>query len=1671
MPRSFGWVGATVVSAVVAIGIIAPRTVDAADPAKQATSGPLRFQHVSIDTSGDVPEACFHFSEALDPRAEAHYGDYVAVEPALTPSVRARGSDLCVAGLAYGTDYKVTLRKGMPAQSGVRTDRDETIEVSLGDRPAVVALSGDGFILPRANGKGLAVETVNVARVKIRLLRMSDRLLPSQLRSAGRYDDTPILKGGSMNRYRLRELLARNSISLVWSGTMDVQADHNRNVETAFPLGEVIKPGEVGAYLIVAEDAAHASPESFFRAKATDEDENLEEGWSEIATHWVISTDIALTAVTAADGLHLFSRSLASADPLPEIKLSLLAEGQDLLAEGSTDRGGYFVFAPGLTRGTGANAPSSVVAYGPAGDFSIIDLKRAAFDLSDRGVSGRPAPQAIEAFLYTERGIYRPGQTVELMTLLRDRVGNAIGGTPLTFVLRRPDGVEANRFTMEAQPEGGFHRSVALSPSAARGIWTLEAYVDPSGSPVGRVEFDVEDFVPQKLKVTLTATTPVLRPGEPIGAMVEGTFLYGAPAAGLTGEAELRITRDPAPVPAAKDYRFGLAEEKIEDQVQNLAMANADDQGRTTIDDVLESPANMTTPLKAVLSAGLFDPGGHIVKDQIELPIRAQPLLIGIKPRFADDRAPEDKDAQFDIRVFDDAGEPIARQNLEWRLIREDHVFDWLNQGGDARWTFHYHVVDRPIASGNIDVAETSPAVLSQPVEWGDYRLVIDDPATQVATSVRFRAGWLTTPESADTPDKVGVTADKPSYAPGDIARIRVEPPFAGKAQLTIAGDRVFETRAVDVPKEGATFSFWVSPDWGPGAYAILSLYRPLDQGRARDPVRAVGVAWLGLDSKPHTLDVAIGAPDKITPRHRIVLPLKLDGAMNAEPTYVTLAAVDEGILQLTRLLTPDPTDFFFGKRRLGIDIRDDYGRLLDNDAAVGPIREGGDTGLGGPSLPVTSTRTVALFSGPVRVAADGTARVELDIPDFEGQLRLMAVAYNHDAVGRGEAKLIVRDPVIADLALPRFLAPDDTARLAVQLHNTDGAAGDYHLALTSAGAARVVAHHPLDYALDAGERKLDNVTLEGLDEGVASIAADLTGPNGYAVHREWQIAVRAAHYPITIEDTALQAQGTAFRLDAVKLQPFIPGSVTVSLGYSGFAGIDVPSLLQSLYQYPYGCTEQMTSTAFPLVYFKDPALLGRLPQNEALPARVQSAIDTILDRQDASGLFGLWRAGDGEASAWLNVYALDFLVHAKEAGFAVPDGALQRGYTRIKQSTRELPQRDTGAYAQGSEATRAYAAFVLARAGRADLGDLRRMHDALAWGSNPEGKVLPASVHWINDSGSDSLADPLSLGYLAGALSLMNDRARAIQTFALASANLDFDYYAKLYPRWWFSVFYSTPTRDLAALAAIAAESAETQLATSLIEQLRGTHQNIEHLNTQEKAWLLRAAHAVNKEGDPAGLAINGQDRGTFLLPVALAPSVAEIASGYEVANRGRSDLWRTLVIHGAPKLAPSAMEEGYTLTKTYLLLDGQPVDPAHMKQNDRVIVSLQGHSVGPDDHRSVLVDLLPAGWEIEAPITDEETYPFLGPLTKAKTIEARDDRFVAAFDLGDSFTQRPRFFFKEQDSAEKTLPPHDYHLAYLVRVVTPGHFTLPEAEVEDMYRPGQMARTEAGETEAEAR
>jgi uncharacterized protein YfaS (alpha-2-macroglobulin family) len=1638
----------------------------------------LTFRHVIVDTTTASPSVCLQFSQNLNTAADAHYADYLQFSPAVKVAITVTGTDLCVSGLDQATAYKLTIRRGLMAASGAKLASDQKLDVALTDRAPLVAIAGSGFILSRDTSNGLAIQTMNVKKLRIHVLRMSDKLLPWQLSNTS-------LGAQTMNLYDLNNLL-QSQVSIAWTGTMDVPPDHNRTVSTAFPIGSVVPAGRDGIYLVVAEDAAKPLPEKVFTGSSQDLNDLQPDAFDmNVAVHWVVATDVALTSFMGTDGLHVFARSLASAQPLANVDVRLISQGQDTLGRQLTDRQGAALFPAALLAGSRTNAAQTLVAYGDGGSFAFQNLTTPAFDLSDRGVSGRQPPKDFQVFLYTERGIYRPGETIQLMALLRDRLGNAIEGQKLKFLLRRPDGVVDRTIVAPAAPAGGFFQPITLSPTAARGMWTVEAYVDPTAPPMGQAQVDVEDFVPQQLKVTLSTTEKYVTTSQNITASVAGEFLYGAPAAGLHAQGDLRVVRDVAPIANVPGYQFGLVDDKVDDIDQSLTLDDADDKGNLTVTAPLPDLPQTSVPLKAILTAGLFEPSGRYVSDVTEIPIRAQNLLIGVKPLFADGQVGDGQPANFDVAAFDAAGTQVAKTGLTWTLVREDEIYDWFEDNG-SNWTFHYHTEDHQVSTGQLDITAGKPAAFTAPglgqYDWGTYRLIVADAASGAATSVRFNIGWDTTGGSAGTPDKAQISVEKPLLKPGETTKLHIQGPFAGPAQIVIGNDRVFSTQQVNVPKNGATIDVKADPQWGAGAYVIVTMVRPLSQTGPMNPVRALGVAYIGIDPAAHKLAIEIDAPAKVTPRQTVDVPVKLSGFPKGDSVYVTLAAVDEGVLQLTRYQTPDPIDFLYGKLTLGLDIRDDYGNLLDGGADAGAVHQGGDAGqLGGPGLAVESTQVVALFSGPVTVGADGVAKIPVTVPDFEGQLRLMAIGYDSAQVGQTQATMIVRDPVIEDVAVPRFLAPGDTAQLAVSLHNTDGPAGIYHLTIAGTGAASVKLAK--DFTLAAEQRIQDAATISAASVGIATIDAKLTGPGGYKLDRSWQIAVRAPHYPVTLQSVALQAKNTDFRPDPKLLGNFTPGSLTVSIGYAGYQGIDVPSLLQSLFLYPYGCTEQLSSTAFPLLYYNQAALLGdaapdRRPEwgddsNAGVKARVQSAIDTILDRQGADGAFGLWEVGDGEASYWLNTYAMDFLIHAKAAGFAVPDDALARGYDNLSAVVAKIDSGaanpDDGYYNEAPQATLAYAEYILAQNGQADIGLLRRYHDAATLVNDNDG-AGPAlnHVYWLagtNGQAPDenSLAEPLSLAQMSGALALMGDKGRATSAMQMAVANLG----VKDYPVWWFDDAYYSQQRDLAGMVRIAADEGNDGLVDTLMQKFNALHVTADALDTQDKAWLLAASYELNKKLPSISLTVNGKTQ-TAAMPAAFAPSAAAIASGYDVKNTSGHDLWRTFTITGAPAAGLPAVDQGYSIAKDYYTLDGKTLDPTTLKQNDRFIVSLSGSADDEDDHRSVVVDMLPAGWEIEAPITDDSSdYGFLGPLSETRVIEARDDRFVAAFDLGGDWPNKP----DEQNDNNPHLTDSQFQLAYIVRVVTPGSFTLPEAVVTDMYRPAVMGRTKASHTTATAR
>jgi uncharacterized protein YfaS (alpha-2-macroglobulin family) len=1552
-----------------------------------------------LETAGDTPRACIEFNAVLTDPSTIHYQDYVRIEPQVDASYDiGDGSSLCIGGLDFGANYHVKLLPGLPSADGEKLTAAADMDFSVGDREPSVGFRDSAYMLPKVGSTGVPVITVNTDRVSLKLMRINDRKLVDQV------VDQRFLT--NLAGYDAEELIDKWG-ELVWKGSMTVETQRNKRVVTAFPIQEVVPETKPGIYVLMASPFTPGDPE-----------QNQDYRWNPQATQWLVVSDLGLTTFSGADGLSVAVHSLETGNPLNRVDLKLIARDNEVLATATTDRSGMAKFDPGLLRGDGGRTATAVMAFRKDGDFSFLDLTRGAFDLSDRGVGGRAMPGDTDLFFYSDRGVYRPGETAHVVALLRDQGAKAVAGLPVMFKLLRPDGVEAARFTGLKDQGGGYQLDLPIAATARTGSWTLEAYVDPEGSPIANMSYLVEDVVPARIETEVKPSVDGLVPGQEAAASVQAKFLYGAPAVDLPVKADLTIARDDDPFPDLKGYRFGLADEKIDPVRQPLDDTKTDAQGAADLSLSLGDLPDTPQPLAATLHVEVYEFGGRPVIKSMKLPIRNHPLAIGIKPLFDGDEAPSGAPVDFEVMVVDQGGKPVDRHGLTYRFVEEDWDYQWYY----ARNAWDYDVVvrDKGISSGSLDATAAGPAKLSLNVDWGHYRLEVFDAETGVASSVRFYAGWWAKPGTATTPDRMQVVADKDLYESGDQAEIRLAAPFAGQALVTIATDRILETRLVDVPTNGTSIKVKVDPTWGAGAYVLANAFRP-GSGDQHGPGRAIGTAWIAIDPKPRQLQVAMTVPDKVLPRQGVDIPVQVSNRSGGT-TFLTLAAVDEGILQLTDFKSPDPLGYFFGKRRLGLDIRDLYGQLIDGkEGKRGEIREGGDeAGLNSRGAP-PEIKLVALFSGLVKLDDAGKATIHLDIPDYNGRLRLMAVAFDGSNVGSAEAGLVVRDPVVALISTPRFLAPGDESTLSISVQNLDAAAGSYHVALKAGDDVQLGDGAVFDADLKVGDTVAKRVPLLGRTIGSGTIGMTITGPSGFSLTRDFTVPVRAGEAPMSQTLSRVLAPGASFVLSKAALTPFLPETATLQASVSARPNLDVPRVLEDLSHYPYGCLEQTTSIAFPLLYVKELAAIWDVknddPQGDK--DRIQSAVDRAFEHERSDGMFGLWSAED-PADSWLTAYAMDFLTEAQAQGYRMSELGYSNGLKGLQLVVGQYSANDGEALN-----ARAYALYVLAKAKAVNLSDLR----------------------YFNDTYLDSLPTPIAKAQIAAALAMSGDMERAGAAFAKSRADA-----SRAAAGYWDydSDWYGSGLRDMAALISLESEAKmPSSDIAGLLDKLAAQQAVRTWLSTQEEAWILRAAYATAHDQAHMKLALSNGASADQDKPYLVRAGLGDLDKDVTVTNQGDQPVYLRATAAGVPATAQPAMEAGASIARQLYTLDGKQTSLDKLKQNDVVVAVVTGDFKDNATHRAMVIDLLPAGLEIENERLNntrrQGDFAWLPEMTEAKYVEYRDDRYIAAFDAvpdnGGNFT-----------------------FAYILRAVTPGQYKVPAPEVEDMYKPEIRARGDAG-------
>jgi len=1490
---------------------------------------------------------------------------------------------------------------GLRAINGSELAAEYSATLDTRDLQPTVGFASRGSLLPTRLAEGLPVIALNVDKVNVEFFRIKQEALPSFLAQWGR--------NSNLDTWQSRELLPM--AELVYGGRFDLNPARNTRETLLLPIAGLEPFKQPGVYLAVMRQAGTYN-------------------YSQPATLFTLS-DIGLSVHRYHGRLDAFAQALEGGKALEGVQVELLGDKGQVLASAETDDSGH------------AELPlpdkATLVLARQGEQTSLLNLGSPALDLAEFDITGAVA-NPLQFFVFGPRDLYRPGELVLLNALLRDADGRAVQPQPVNVEVRRPDEQVSRKFVWEPGAGGLYQYKLQLAGEAPTGRWQL--LFDFGGGRRQVYEFLVEDFLPERLALELKGSETPIAPSDEARFQVEGRYLYGAPAAGnrLTGQLYVRPLREA--VAALPGYQFGSVTEEELSQDLELEETTLDAQGKATV-GVENRWAEAKSPLQLILQASLQESGGRPITRRLVQPVWPAERLPGLRGLYDGDSVDGDGLAEFEVLLADPQGNKLASDNLQVRLIRERRDYYWSFSESEG-WNYHYNEKFLNLGEESIQVAAGGTAKVSFPVEWGPYRVEVTDPQTGLTSSLRFWAGYSwqdNTEGGAVRPDQVKLALDKPAYGAGDTATVTVTPPAAGSGYLMVeSSDGPLWWQEIEVPAEGKSFDIPLAEDWARhDLYVSALVIRPGERQAGATPKRAVGLLHLPFDRAPRQLQVNLTAPEKMRPQQPLKVRVQAKNADGspAQKVNVLVAAVDVGILNITEYQTPDPFAELFGRKAYGVDQLDVYGQLIEaGQGRLAKLAFGGDAALAkGGKRPDTSVTIVALQSVPIELNAQGEGDVSLDIPDFNGELRLMAQAWTDERYGMGEGKTVVAAPLVAELSAPRFLAGGDETSLALDLTNLSGATQQLDVQVEAEGQLSLV-ETPAGYTAPLQLEQAQRTTLRipvraagGYGAGIVRVRVNglsLPGENLPAFAREWRIGVRSA-WPAQQRHLRGVLQGDSWQLPAGTLAAFEPAGREALLSVSSRPPLNLAEQIQALRAYPYGCLEQTTSGLYPSLY-ADAATLQKLgldgEPDEQRRRSIEIGIERLLGMQRYNGSFGLW-GSDSDEEYWLTAYVTDFLLRAREQGFAVPPEALEKASQRLLRYLQDRQLVDAG-YSDNLDHTRfavqAYAGLVLARSQQAPLGSLRALYDRRG------------------DAKSG-----LPLVQLAVALQKMGDKPRADEALALGLG------LGRQRQEWLAD--YGSPLRDQALIYALLEEhdlaaGSRDQLLFALAEE-RAVQ---DYLSTQERNALFLAGRGLIKTPEKSWNAVleaGGQVRELSNAQPAVKLDGASLSEPLSLSTGFADKLYQQLTISGYPTQAPAARGNNLSIERGFYGLDGRPLDLGNLASGQLVLVHLavRAEERVPD---ALVVDLLPAGLELEnqnlaqSAASLDDASSAVKEWQKAmqnaaiKHQEFRDDRFVAAVDVNGYDTT---------------------HLLYLARAVTPGSYRVPPPQVESMYRPAWNA------------
>jgi uncharacterized protein YfaS (alpha-2-macroglobulin family) len=1529
------------------------------------------------------------FSSPVDPEIAR---SRLTLEPALEVRARAEGNRVLLSGaFELGRRYALRLPAGLPARDGSELQEDYAARLTLPDLPASVDFESSGMYLAARGAKRVAVESVNVREIHLTLERVyrNNVLYLFELQRHFMWND----RAG-------RRRIQRAYGDRVLEKRMVVGGERNRRTRTAL---------DVEALLAESED-----PEpGLYRLVVAQPDRRWES-----RQRWILVTELGIVAKHSRDDLLVWVSQFSDLAPVAWARVRLLSDQNQVLAEGRTDPRGL-LHLRGLSQRLGEERPAMLTVQ-RGDDWSFLPFEGTRIETAGLDVAGATPAAGYDGYLYGERDLYRPGETARGVAVLRDAALGTPPPMPAVLRHRDPRGDLRGETRLEIGEGGVAEWEVPFPEYALTGKHQFELRV--GDAVVGRHALQVEEFVPDRIEVEIE---PEARdgsapgPGDALAYAVRGAYLFGAPGADLAVETHVRLEKAPFVPPGRADFTFGNPRRKLEATELFRAEERLDADGLRRFE--LRVPENLRPPaaLVARIQAHVRERGGRGVAAREQLAVHAYRQYVGLR-RTREGYAEPGRPESFEYVVVTPEGVEAEPGRLEIQLYR-DRYHSVLRRTPSGAWRYESKSAPELLSERAVDGGGARGSFEFTPEEYGSHRVVITDSASGASTELRFHAsGWGFAPWALEDPGLVELELEREDHVPGGTARVQVRTPFPGRLLLTVERDHVLHQEIHTLEGNTATLTLPVRDDWRPNVFVTATLVRSAAEIEPGSAGRAFGAVPLEVDRARHRLVLDLEAPERV----RSESPLEL--AVKTRPgARVTLAAVDEGILQLAAQQTPDPFAHFYRRRALTVAAHDSFGLLFPEEGTLGAAAAGGGALQARMqqfvrTAGIRRVTPVAFWSGVVVADDAGFARARFAVPAFQGALRVMAVAQRGADFGSSELRVHVRDPLILTPTPPRFLSLEEEAQLPVTLRNETGTVNEFTVALATEGPVDPVGETTRRLSLDAGEeRTLYFAVSTGDREGEVGLAFTAEG-GGESARSRVALGIRA-HLPARARSLVGSAAQRQVALDD---DPLTVGlreqGRRRSLRISPLPLLQLHGQLAALLRYPYGCLEQTTSRAFPLVYIGALAreLEPELFEEHDPDALVAAALARVAGMQRSDGGFSLWPGGQ-TTQRWASIYATHFLVEARRAGHQVPEWVLDPALDFLATEVRSVRGSERGGLERA-----VYALYVLARAERGDAAGMDFLREKRLRQLPRSARSMLAAAYAAHGR-SDVIAELVSgldaseeVRRETGGNFRSTTRDRALLLLSLLDARPD----DALVPE----------------LAARLARDAELQT-----------------WSTQETAWALLAlgqlGHRQSQRAPYAGeLRVGGESLGRFGPETAVFDPLPEGAvellldEGY-----GPGAAFYALEVRGTPTDEGFRAEShGIELARELRNRDGGPLPPEGPAQGDLIQLRIRLRSESGRLENLVVQQLLPSGLEIENPrlASSEE---LSGKADKTPSLpldhlDVRDDRLLLFSSLPD--TKRRSY-------------------TALLRAVVPGRFRLPPIQAEAMYDPALRATGERGE------